>query len=166
MSLLTLVRHAKSAWDYPELTDFERPLNDRGRRDAPRMAFRATGLPKVNRIVSSPANRALTTARVFAEHLGIAFDAIHIEPRLYDATRKTVLEVVTGLEGNPAHVMLFGHNPGFSELAHTLGHCPFDEMPTCAIAHFKLDAKHWKDVAPGAGRLVKYLFPKDGLDAL
>lgn len=164
MPILTLVRHAKSAWDYPELTDFERPLNERGRRDAPRMALRAQTLPKVSRIISSPANRALTTARVFAEHLGIDFDAIHIEPRLYDASRKTLLEVVTRIEQNPPHVMLFGHNPGFSELAHTLGHCPFDEMPTGAIVHFKLDAKAWKDVGPGSGTLVKYLFPKDGMD--
>jgi phosphohistidine phosphatase len=163
MPILTLVRHAKSAWDYPELTDFERPLNDRGRRDAPRMAQRALALPKVSRIISSPATRALTTARVFAEHLGIPFDAIRIEPRIYDASRKTLLEVVTQIEQNPAHLMLFGHNPGFSELAHTLGHCPFDEMPTCAIAHFKLDVKTWKDIAPGTGSLVTYLFPKDGL---
>ena len=164
MPLLTLVRHAKSAWDYPELTDFERPLNERGRRDAPRMALRAQGLPKLTRIVSSPANRALATARVFAEHLGIDFDAIRIEPKLYEASRKTLLDVVTGIDGNPGHVMLFGHNPGFSELAHTLGHCPFDEMPTCAIVHFKLDVKHWKEMGPGSGTLVKYLFPKDGFD--
>lgn len=163
MPLLTLVRHAKSTWDYPELTDFERPLNERGRRDAPRMGLRAQALPKVSRIVSSPATRALITARIFAEQLGISPDAIHIEPKLYDASRKTLLEVVSGFEPNPAHVMLFGHNPGFSELAHTLGHCPFDELPTCAIAHFKIEVKHWKDMGPGCGTLVKYLFPKDGL---
>jgi len=164
MPLLTLVRHAKSAWDYPELTDFERPLNERGRRDAPRMALRAQGLPKVTRIISSPATRALATARIFAEQLGIDFDAIQIEPRLYEASRKTLLEVVTRIESAPAHVMLFGHNPGFSELAHTLAHCPFDEMPTCAILHCRLDVKTWKDVAPGSGTVMKYLFPKDGLD--
>ena len=163
MPLLTLVRHAKSTWDYPELTDFERPLNERGRRDAPHMALRAQALPKVTRIIASPATRALTTARIFAEHLGIDFDAIQIETKLYDASRKTLLEVVNSISHNPAHVMLFGHNPGFSELAHTLGHCPFDELPTCAIAHFKLDVKNWKDTGPGSGTLVKYLFPKDGL---
>ena len=163
MPLLTLVRHAKSAWDYPELTDFERPLNERGRRDAPRMAQRAQALPIVTRLVSSPANRAMATARIFAEHLGIDFDAIRIEPKLYDASRKTLVEVVAATDNNPSHIMLFGHNPGFSELAHTLGDCPFDELPTCAIAHFKLDVKHWKDIGPGCGNLVKYLFPKDGL---
>lgn len=162
MPLLTLVRHAKSTWDYSELTDFERPLNERGRRDAPHMALRAQGLPKVTQLIASPASRALATARIFAEHLGIGFEAIQIEPKLYEATRKTLLEIVCRIDGNPAHVMLFGHNPGFSELAHTLGHCPFDDLPTCAVAHFKLSIQHWQEVGPGCGTLVKYLFPKDG----
>lgn len=164
MLLLTLVRHAKSTWDYPELSDFERPLNERGRRDAPRMAQRAQALSKVSRIISSPATRAITTARLFAEQLGIDFDAILIEAKLYDASRKTLLEVLTRIESKPEHVMLFGHNPGFSELAHTLGNSPFDDLPTCAVVHFKLAVKQWQDVAPGCGTLVKYLFPKDGLD--
>lgn len=164
MPLLTLIRHAKSSWDYPELSDFERPLNERGRRDAPRMALRAQALPKVTRLISSPATRALATARVFAEHLGIDFDLIQIEPRVYEASRKTLLEVINGIAQSPPHVMLFGHNPGFSELAHTLGDCPFDEMPTCAIAHFRLEGKGWKEVGPGSGTLVRYLFPKDGID--
>ncbi len=162
MPLLTLVRHAKSTWDYPELTDFERPLNERGRRDAPRMALRAQGLPKVTRLIASPATRALATARVFAEHLDIDFEAIQIEPRLYDASRKTLLEVLTGIDNQTAHAMLFGHNPGFSELAHTLAHCPFDELPTCAVLHLRLTVKTWTEVAPGTGTLLKYLFPKDG----
>lgn len=163
MAYLTLVRHAKSAWDYPELTDFERPLSERGRRDAPRMALRAQALPEVTRIIASPATRALATARIFAEQLGIDFDSIRVEPRVYEASRKTLLELVSAIDGNPAHVMLFGHNPGFSELAHTLGHCSFDDMPTCAIAHFKLNAKLWRDTGPGSATLLNYLFPKDGL---
>jgi phosphohistidine phosphatase len=164
MLLLTLVRHAKSSWDYPELTDFERPLNDRGRKDAPRMALRAQGLPRVSRLITSPATRTLATARVFADALGVDFDAVRIETKLYEANRKTLLAVLQAVEASAPHVMLFGHNPGFSELAHTLGDCPFDEMPTCAIVHFKFDLKLWKDLAPGSGTLVKYLFPKDGLD--
>ena len=163
MPYLTLVRHAKSAWDYPELSDFERPLNERGRRDAPRMALRAVALPPVSRIISSPAKRALTTARIFAEVLGINFDAIQIEPRLYDASRKTLLTVVNDIEQSAAHVMLFGHNPGFSELAHTLGNCPFDELPTGAIAHFKLDVNSYADIGPSSATLLEYLFPKDGV---
>lgn len=164
MLLLTLVRHAKSSWDYPELTDFERPLNERGRKDAPRMALRAQALPPVSRIISSPATRAIATARMFADALGIEFDAVRVEPRIYDASRKTLMDTLQQLEHSARHVMVFGHNPGFSELAHTLATCPFDEMPTCAIAHLQLDLKSWKDLKPGTATLARYLFPKDGLD--
>lgn len=164
MPLLTLIRHAKSSWNYPELSDFERPLNERGRRDAPRMAARLVrDLPAPDLLVSSPATRALTTARSFAETLGLDTARIHIEPRLYEASRKTLLEIVAGLPDSAGHALLFGHNPGLSELAHTLADCPFDEMPTCAVVHLRLDGKGWKPL-PGKGRLLAYLYPKDGLD--
>ena len=164
MKALTLIRHAKSAWDYPELTDFERPLNERGRKDAPRMAVRAAAaLPPATRLISSPASRAIATARIFSLALGFELDAIQVAPRIYEASRKTLLELLQGMEGNAAHVVLVGHNPGFSELAHTLAKCAFDEMPTCAVLHLGLDIKHWRDIAPGCGEVRQYLFPKDGL---
>jgi phosphohistidine phosphatase len=163
MRLLTIVRHAKSTWDYPELTDFERPLNERGRRDAPIMAQRLARVPpRPDAIVSSPANRALTTARIFAEALGLKDVDIEVNARIYDASLDTLLSVVHHLDDVDRHVMLFGHNPGFSELAHAFADCPFDEMPTCAIARFEFDVKSWVDVDAGHGRLVHYAFPKDG----
>lgn len=166
MKALSLIRHAKSSWTYPELTDFERPLNDRGRRDAPRMAQRlARELGrKPLRLLSSPATRAITTARVFAEALGLDLEAVQIEPRIYDASRKTLLELVNGLPDSAAQVLLFGHNPGLSELAHTLADCPFDEIPTCAVVRLELEIPSWKKAVPGSGRLGAYLYPKDGLD--
>lgn len=165
MRLLTLIRHAKSSWDYPELSDFERPLNDRGRRDAARMASRAgQTLPRASRLLTSPATRAITTARIFAEALGIDFDAVQVEPRIYEASRKTLLEVLQNIADSAQHIVIFGHNPGLSELAHTLASCPFDEMPTCAVVHLQLGVKHWSEVGPGCGKLSKNLFPKDGLD--
>lgn len=165
MKKLTLIRHAKSAWNYPELTDFERPLNERGRKDAPRMAQRAAQLlPAASRLISSPATRAISTARIFAEVLGVDFDALQIEPALYEASRITLLEQLARAENSASHLMLFGHNPGLSELAHTLAPCTFDDVPTCAVVHLELDLKHWKDLAPSCGRVVQYLFPKDGLD--
>lgn len=164
MPLLTLIRHAKSSWNYPELSDFERPLNERGRRDAPRMAERlARSLPAPDLLLSSPATRALATARSFAETLGLDTARIRIEPRIYEASRKTLLDVVAGLPESAVHALLFGHNPGLSELAHTLADCPFDEMPTCAVVHLRIDGKGWTPL-PGKGRLLAYLYPKDGLD--
>jgi phosphohistidine phosphatase len=163
MLRLTLVRHAKSSWDDPGVSDFERPLNARGRRDAPVMAVRVAALPRLpDRLVSSPALRAITTARVFAERLGVAEDDIVLERRIYDATRQVLVEVVRSLPADSRHAMLFGHNPGFSELANWLATCPFDEMPTCAVASLELQVAEWREVGAGCGRLARYLFPKDG----
>lgn len=165
MPLLTLIRHAKSSWDYPELSDFERPLNERGRRDAPRMATRlARELRAPLTLISSPATRALSTARVFAEALAVDFDAVRIEPRIYEASRRALLELVKALPDDSPKVLLFGHNPGLSELAQTLTDCPFDEMPTCAVVQLQIEGRSWKQLAPGKGRLLSYQYPKDGLD--
>lgn len=161
MRLLTLVRHAKSSWADAELSDFERPLNERGRRDAPRMAAHLReriGIP--DRLISSPALRAITTARVFAAHFGIADDAVQHDARIYEATPDTLLRIVNELEDEDQHVMLFGHNPGFSELAHRLATCPFDQMPTCAAAHLALPIEHWWEIAPRCGALRDYRYPK------
>lgn len=163
MLRLTLVRHAKSSWDDPAIADFERPLNARGRRDAPAMATRVAGLARrPERIVSSPALRAISTAHVFAGALGLPPERIELQPRIYDASRATLAEVVRGLDPGARHVMLFGHNPGFSELAHWLAACPFGEMPTCAVAGFELGVGSWREVDRGCGRLRHYLYPKDG----
>lgn len=162
MRLLTLVRHAKSSWDYPELSDFERPLNERGRRDAPVMAARSRDWPPLpDRLVSSPALRAITTARSFAASLGLDTDEIMVQPKIYDAALPALMRLVRAFDDGDRHVMMFGHNPGFSRLAHELARCSFDEMPTCAVARFELDVRGWADVVPGCGQLVRYSFPKE-----
>lgn len=161
MRRLSLIRHAKSSWDYAELSDFERPLNTRGRRDAPAMAKRlAAELERPLRLVSSPALRAITTAHAFAEALVLPQTAIRLEPRIYEASRGNLLQLVRELDDADSHVMLFGHNPGFTELAQLLAPCPFSEMPTCAAATFGLDAARWRDVRPGCGSLLRYEYPK------
>jgi phosphohistidine phosphatase len=163
MLRLTLVRHAKSSWDDPEASDFERPLNARGKRDAPVMALRVSALRRLpDRVVSSPALRAISTARVFADRLGVAEDDIVLDRRIYDASRQTLIQVVRSLPPESRHPILFGHNPGFSELSHWLATCSFDEMPTCAVASFELQVAEWREVGPGCGRLARYLYPKDG----
>ena len=162
MLTLSLVRHAKSSWDTPDLPDFERPLNERGRRDAPQMAqrLREAGL-RPDRLLSSPALRAISTARIFADTLGLALDDIQLDSRIYDASVATLLEVVRGCGSGATHLMMFGHNPGFSDLVGLLAE-PFEEMPTCAVAVLELDARRWSAVSPRCGRLCQYLYPKDG----
>lgn len=165
MRRLTLVRHAKSAWDDPGLADFDRPLNARGQRDAPVMAQRLAALPRPpERLVSSPAVRALSTARVFAAALGVAESEVALEPAIYDASVGALMQVVRRLNPDLRHVLLFGHNPGFSQLARRLATCPFEEIPTCAIVSLELSIDAWTEADSGCGRLAYYLYPKDGAD--
>lgn len=161
MRQLTVVRHAKSSWGDAELSDFERPLNERGRRDAPRMAAwtrQAIGVP--DRIISSPALRAITTARSFAEILGIDSEQIVIQSRIYEASLSTLMRLLRGFDDRDPHVMLFGHNPGLSELVSSLARCPFDELPTCAVVQLEFPQKQWEAVDSDSGELLRYQFPK------
>jgi phosphohistidine phosphatase len=136
---LVLIRHAKSDWGDPGLPDHDRPLNDRGRRDAPRMAGRlaATGFrPAV--ILSSTALRARTTAEAFAAALGVA---VTEEPDLYGAAPATLLAVAAG--SGARSVVLVAHNPGMAELAGALSGGAIAEMPTCAVARFGWHEDDW-----------------------
>jgi phosphohistidine phosphatase len=158
---LTIVRHAKASWDTPDLSDFERALNERGRRDAARMAAwtRDTiGVPDA--IVTSPALRAITTARIFAGALGIDREQLLIQARIYEASLSTLLRLLHSFDDATPHVMLFGHNPGLSELTRTLARCPFEGLPTCAVVQLELPAQCWADVAENSGELLRHMFPK------
>jgi phosphohistidine phosphatase len=139
MIRLALVRHAKSDWGDPSLDDHDRPLNDRGMRDAPRMARRLaeTGLrPDV--ILSSTALRARTTAEAFAAELRIA---VSLEPELYGAPAGSLLAVAAAT--GAASVMVVAHDPGMSVLAGRLSDGRIEHMPTCAVATFAWDEDDW-----------------------
>ncbi|HEY1724466.1 MAG TPA: histidine phosphatase family protein [Steroidobacteraceae bacterium] len=146
MKTLYLVRHAKSDWSDPALSDQQRPLNARGRRNAPAMAARlARRYRPPQLLLSSPALRALRTAQLFARGLGYRRSEIVIHPRLYASTASVLLRVVQALDDKFKRVMLFGHNPELSRLAQRL--CDrIDQLPTCAVARFKFDVDSWRDV--------------------
>jgi phosphohistidine phosphatase len=164
MRLLTLVRHAKSSWDHEGLSDFERPLNPRGRRDAPLMAERARQWwGKPDRFVSSPALRAITTAQVFAQHLGLDPQEIVLRPRIYEASSARLLEMLQGCDDHDRQIMLFGHNPGLSQFAHELARCDFEDLPTCGMAHLTLDLEHWHEARAGCGKLLRFSCPREKL---
>ena len=146
MKTLFLVRHAKSSRDDPTLPDRDRPLDDRGRRDAPRMGKRlAKRDVKPDLLVSSPALRALTTAHLIADEIGYRRKDIVVDDRLYASSPDDLLAVIRALDNKLDRVMLFGHNPEFSELAHRLSSDIVD-MPTSAVAEYNFDTKAWSDV--------------------
>lgn len=160
MKTLILVRHAKSSWDDPDLPDKVRPLNARGKRDAPKMGKRLAARDvKVDLILSSHAIRALKTARVLADELDYKLKNIVVDDRLYPGTVDDLLKIVHNLGNHLNHVMLVGHHPALSKLAHHLS-SDITHMPTCAVAEFTFNAKTWQDAHKATLETVGFDFPK------
>lgn len=165
MRRLSLGRHAKSSWGDNKLADFDRPLNKRGLRDAPRMASRLAQLEaKAQMLISSPAMRARATAAYYVESLELDAPAVQLDPRIYEAGTQTLMNLLAELDDSTQHVMLVGHNPGISDLALELADCPFSDMPTGAIVVIELHIARWCDLAQNCGHVSDYLYPKDGDD--
>ena len=160
MKTLLLVRHAKSSRDDPALPDKERPLNARGERDAPEMGGRlAKRNVKPDLILSSPASRALKTAEIIAEKLDYKIKDIVVDDRLYAVGADDLLDVILELDDTLERVMVFGHNPEMTELAHRLS-SKITDMPTCAVAEFTFDAKSWSNVGTDKPATVALDYPK------
>lgn len=161
MRTLLLLRHAKSSWKKPALRDHDRPLNARGRRDAPRMARLLTTeglIPDV--IACSTALRARRTAELVLESAAPDVPIVFTED-LYLAAPRAMLVVLRGMPAEAATVMLVGHNPGMESLLEVL--TGRDEtMPTAALARLDLDIDDWVEIDAGTGaRLVKVWRPKE-----
>ena len=155
------VRHAKSSWSDPTLADIKRPLNKRGLRDAPFMAALISQQVHGSfRLISSPAVRARNTAGYFAAACGLPEEAVQIEQRLYLATPATILAVVQEVVGEEQILFVFGHNPGFTELARLFSTNYIENVPTCGILEVHSDAQHWQDFSTANARLVRLLYPK------
>ena len=150
MKTLILVRHAKASNDDPAWADRDRPLADRGRKEALEMGQRlARRNLKPDRLLSSPALRALTTAQLMADELGRERKDIVIDDRLYASSAQGLLTVIRALDDKFDRAMLFGHNPEFSELAHRLS-SEIVAMPTCAVAEFRFDTTKWSELGMAA----------------
>lgn len=161
MKTLYLLRHAKSSWDDASLDDFQRPLNQRGEKDAPRMGkrLRKEGIsPRL--ICSSPAVRAITTAQRVAEELGYPIEEIRQEKKLYHAGPDEILEILRSMPTGIESVMLVGHNPGFTEFANDLFQAEISNLPTAGVIGGKLAIDAWKDAHWGCGKMMLYEYPK------
>ena len=158
---LTLVRHAKSSRDDMSLDDFMRPLNDRGRRDAPEMGRRLwKGGVHPELIVSSPAVRAINTAGCIAEEINYPETEIRQAPEIYEAAADELLELVQGLPEEKQDVMLVGHNPGLTDLANLFLRPWIDNIPTCGVVRLAFDAQHWRDISSQRASLLLFDYPR------
>lgn len=161
MKTLYFVRHAKSSWDDPDLDDIERPLNKRGLRDAPFMATRLQGFGVTpDRIVSSPATRALTTAHYFADALGVDPDSIVIDEQIYLVNARSLMDRIRTWPAEWNTVLLFGHNPTITEFTNLHNQGRIDNVPTCGICKFESPIKDWADWSEQKARFTKFMYPK------
>jgi phosphohistidine phosphatase len=162
MKTLFLVRHAKSSWGDFSLPDFERPLNERGKQDAPAMARRLLkkGV-KPNLLVSSPAKRAKKTAQAFAEEFEMDKDHILYRDELYMAGVDQLYKVIGELKDSIDHVAIFSHNPGITTFANTLQVAAIDDMPTCSIFAVTIKADKWSDFRKSKKEFWFFDFPKN-----
>jgi len=161
MKRLYLVRHAKSSWKYNDLTDFERPLNGRGKRNAPFMGSRLNHYKvRPDLMISSPAARAHTTAKIIANEIDYPIEKIVTEKLLYIAGVSTILSVINSIDNVNNDVMLFGHNPGFTSLAEYLADYQIDNIPTCGIFCIEFEADSWLEISGGLGSLIFFDYPK------
>ena len=158
---LFLIRHAKSSWGDPALPDFERPLNDRGKKDAPEIAKRLSKKKiKIDTFVSSPAKRARQTCKYFAKEFDLKKKDIVLEPKLYEAGEENFYEVVEGLKNKWDSVAIFSHNPGITAFANSLTESRVDDMPTCSVFAIKIDTDKWKNFRTAKKEFWFFDYPK------
>ena len=159
---LTLVRHAKTEPARPGQEDWDRVLEPRGQRDAPEMARRLKQIsPKVDRILSSPAVRAITTATIMTRELGVSAQKVQQDERLYLASPKDMLTVIRELGERSRHLMVVGHNPGMTEFADRISsERDVDNMPTCAVYTLQFEIAAWSELEWESGIDADFDYPK------
>ncbi|MBX7065245.1 MAG: histidine phosphatase family protein [Saprospiraceae bacterium] len=162
MKELIFIRHAKSDWNNPLLSDINRPLGPRGLKDAPIMAARLRSLvPAVDHIVSSNTVRALETSSFFVKEYCMNIHGIESVPELYHAYPDEILHEVRNLNQLHRCVLFFGHNPGYTHLANMFSDYMIDNVPTCAFFKLEIHAYSWKEISPDNTRLTLFSKPRD-----
>ena len=160
--MLILVRHAKSSWGDASLPDDERPLNERGKKDAPEMARRLLSKKiDIDLFLSSPAKRALKTAKIFAEEMEHKKKDVETDPQLYAAGVSDFSEVIGRIDDSHTVVAVFSHNPGITEYANTLTSVRLDNMPTGSMFAVQAGVNRWQDFAAAEKQFLFFDYPKN-----
>jgi len=161
MKQLLLIRHAKSSWNDPSQNDVDRPLNKRGKKDAPKMAERLLDKKiKIDAFLSSPAERALDTCIYFAKAYDVKKKEIIQIPELYNAQVENFYKVVSEVDNSFDAIALLSHNPGITEFVNELTDVHIDDMPTCSIFAVKADIKKWEEFTEGEKLFWFFDYPK------
>ena len=154
-----MVRHAKSSWKH-DVIDHQRPLKGRGKRDGKMVsAYVKKKLVPPEKIISSDANRALSTALYFKKAFDIGDADFMTNHSLYDFSGRNVIEIIKNLNDSLDRVMIVGHNHAFTSIANMLGNTYIDNVPTCGFVQLEFDVSSWKKIA--TGKTIMTVFPKD-----
>ena len=165
MKTLILVRHAKSSWDKVGMDDIERPLNERGKEDAPVMARRLKDKNiDIDVFVSSPAKRAHRTCKYFAKEYDVDKKDILLMDKLYGASITAFLEVISKLDNKHKSAIIFSHNPGITEFANTLTTVRVDNMSTCSMFAVQANVDRWSEFSKSEKNFLFFDYPKNPLE--
>lgn len=159
---LYLVRHAKSSWKNPGLADSQRPLNKRGKHDAPLMGKTLRGRKEIPELlISSPAKRAISTAKHFAKELNYNKEKIEIKEILYMASSTDFYNVIEKCGNSLKSIMLFSHNPGITDFANLISGYDIENIPTSGTVRIDFDTDSWKGIKNKKGEIKFFISPKN-----
>jgi len=160
---LVVIRHAKSSWSNPLQSDFERPLNDRGERDAPVMGARLKKLGIMpDLVISSTAKRTRQTAKIIAKETGYDTEQIKWEEKLYHCIPAVFEEVIYGVDDAVKTIFIVAHNPGITEFVNELSRdFNIDNMPTCGIVGAHADITEWSAFNLAEKKVFLFEYPKN-----
>ena len=165
MKNLYLTRHAKSSWGNPGLADIDRPLNGRGKKSAPLIGKLISERgEKPELLISSPANRAFSTAKAFAKEMGYAETDIIVNRAIYGVGAQQLLNLVKDLDDLYNSIMLFGHNPTFTSFCNMLSGENILNIVTCGVVRIDFEFSSWKNIDFNSGRMIYYEYPKKYTD--
>ena len=161
MKNVWLIRHAKSSWKDLSLSDFDRPLNSRGKRDAPFMGERLQTIGFMpDKVFSSPAKRARLTAMEICNSIFFPIEDIQLEQMIYGAETSDLLHLVNNLDKDTNTVCIFGHNPTLTDFSNYLSGDNIYNIPTCGIVEISFETDHWSEISRDLGELVRFDYPK------
>lgn len=160
---LILIRHAKSSWDDESLPDFDRPLNERGKKDAPKMAKRLREKKiTIDAFISSPAKRARKTAELFMKEFGRKEKEIVLISALYDASPEAFCETIQSIDDAIKCIAIFSHNPGITYFANSLAaNIQIDNMPTCSFFAIQSKSESWNDFKDTKKEFLFFDYPRN-----
>jgi phosphohistidine phosphatase len=161
MKTLFILRHAKSSWKDAHTKDFDRPLNERGKRNAPFMGELLYGFnERLDGMVSSPAKRALATSCLFAKTMHFPLEKITQHPEIYEASLQDLIDIILSFNDDQQVVALVGHNPGLTQLSNYLTDHYIDNIPTAGVVKITFDIESWQEIIRGIGSIEYFHYPR------